>query len=147
MTIPPFLIPILAGVCAQALKPIISREWRDEQAQRDDLRPRYGGMPSAHTAFAVSLVTIVGLVDGVSSGSFAVSLGLLIFVLDDALRLRIFLGRFGSTLNKLTSRLPDRERHELPPIEERMGHTIPEVLAGTVVGLVVTFAIWFIEAL
>jgi uncharacterized protein len=145
VTIPSFLVPIFAGLFAQALKPIFNQEWRREQAERLDPRPRYGGMPSAHTAFATSLATIVILLDGPLSTTFAITVTLLIFILDDALRLRVFLGRFGIVIRRLVSGLTQQERDALPPIEQKIGHTIPEVLAGAVVGILSTIALWFLD--
>ncbi len=145
MTIPLFLVPILAGLIAQALKPVLNKEWRQEQATRKDLRPRYGGMPSAHTAFATSLATIVSLVEGMGSASFALSISILIFILDDALRLRVFLGRFGRVLNRTIPLLPESERKDLPDIEQRIGHTVPEVIGGAIVGILVSVCIWLLD--
>lgn len=146
MTIPPFLIPIAAGLFAQALKPLMSRDWRRDQASRIDPRPRYGGMPSAHTAFATSIAATTAFVDGIHAMTFALAIAFLILVLDDALRLRVFLGRFGIAINLLIPSLSAEDRSRIPPIERRIGHTIPEVLAGAVVGLVVTIAIWLLDS-
>lgn len=145
MPVPPFLIPILAGLVAQALKPLCSRDHRDEQARTLDPRPRYGGMPSAHVASATSLAAVVGITEGPSSAIFAIAVAILIFVLDDALRLRIFLGRYGIALRRLLRRLPPDDTKDLPPIELRLGHTVPEVLGGMTVGILVTFLVALLE--
>lgn len=145
MTFPLFLIPILAGLVAQALKPVFTRDHRDEQAQTLDPRPRYGGMPSAHIAFVTSLAAVAGLAAGVASALFAIAVAMFIFVLDDALRLRIFLGRYGVALRRLLERTPPEARKDLPPIEWRMGHTVPEVLGGMAVGLFVTLLVLLFE--
>lgn len=146
MTVPPFLVPIAAGLVAQALKPLMSREWRTDQAQRIDPRPRYGGMPSAHTAFATSVATMMALLDGIHSTTFALAVALLVIVLDDALRLRVFLGRFGTAIRFLSSLLPIHSRERLPQIEQRMGHSIPEVFVGALVGIAVTVAMWTFDS-
>jgi acid phosphatase family membrane protein YuiD len=142
MTLPPFLVPIAAGLFAQALKPLISRNWRKDQTTRLDPRPRYGGMPSAHTAFSTSLATLVGLVEGAQTVNFALAIAFLIFVLDDALRLRVFLSRFGIAIHRIAAILPVHSRENLPPIEERIGHSVPEVLAGAVIGILTTVLVW-----
>lgn len=146
MTIPLFLIPLIAGLVAQALKPLFARDRRNEQAATLDTRPRYGGMPSAHVAFATSLMTATGIAEGPASALFAVAVAMLIFVLDDALRLRIFLGRYGVALRRLLERSPRAVRKDLPPIEWQMGHTVPEVFGGITVGLLVTLAIFLLES-
>lgn len=147
MTVPLFLIPILAGLVAQALKPIFNRDQRDEQARTLDPRPKYGGMPSAHAAFGSALVFVAAIKEGPASAVFAVALAIFILIVDDALRLRVFLGRYGLSLHRLLQRLPLRERRQLPPVESRLGHTLPEVAGGVVVGVVVTFAILVLEEL
>ncbi len=145
MTIPLFLIPIVSALVAQGLKPIFSRAWRDDQATRLDPRPRYGGMPSAHASFASSLTLTVAVAEGISSAAFAIAAVVLILVLDDALRLRIFLGRYGIAIRRLLDQAPAASR-DLPPIEWRMGHTLPEVLGGLLVGVLCTLLILALDS-
>lgn len=145
MSFPLFLIPVLAGLVAQALKPIFSRDQRNEQAARLDPRPRYGGMPSAHAALATSLAFVAAYSAGFDSGVFAVAAVIFILVVDDALRLRIFLGRYGVALQRLMGKLPQTEQKTLPPIENRMGHNVPEVVGGIVVGIFVTVLVLVLE--
>ena len=103
--------------------------------------PHYGGMPSAHTAFAFSLATLVLWTEGISSVAFALTSTVVIFILDDALRMRIFLGRHGFSLRKLISELPPEKRQGFPHLEAQLGHKPLEVLAGAVLGTVVTLVI------
>lgn len=139
MNVPWFLIPILCGLAAQALKPFLNKK-RDAQSLN---LPRYGGMPSAHTAFAVSLATVVGLAGGFASVSFALATAFLVYTLDDALRMRIFLGRYGWALKHLVQKLPDKEQKDYPYIEQQLGHKPPEVVAGAVLGFALTLIVWF----
>ena len=141
MPIPLFLIPILSALVAQGLKPLLNRDWRKRLHDEGLAIPRYGGMPSAHTSFAISLATVIGLVDGLGSTSFVIAAAVVIFILDDALRMRIFLGRYGTVLSTLLQRIPESEREDLPYLEKQLGHTVPEVIAGGIVGLVVSLAL------
>lgn len=100
--------------------------------------PRYGGMPSAHTAFAFSLATVVGMTEGFSSTAFAITAVMVTVILDDALRMRIFLGRYGAALRRLITRLPESEQQAFPYLEERLGHTWGEVIVGAVFGVGLT---------
>lgn len=145
MSFPLFLLPILAGLAAQALKPLFSRRWREDQARRLDPRPRYGGMPSAHAAFASSLLAVAYVAEGWNSAAFAIAVAIFILVLDDALRLRIFLGRYGAALQRLVGKLPKADQKTLPPIEHRMGHNVPEVVGGVLVGLLVTLVVFWVD--
>ena len=48
-------------------------------------------MPSAHTAFAISLLMSIGYFEGVHTGSFAVAFALAFVIIDDAARIRMHL--------------------------------------------------------
>ncbi len=141
MPFPLFLIPIAAGLIAQLIKPFINKGWYLHFVDEGDLLPRYGGMPSAHTAFAFSLLTLVIITDGFNSSSFAVAAAVAIFVLDDALRMRIFLGRHGEALRRLIAQRPLPEQKEYPHLEARLGHKPREVLAGAALGTILTLII------
>ncbi len=143
MPLPLFLIPILVGLAAQGLKPLFNAQWYAELKEAGRKIPRYGGMPSAHTAFSFSLATVVALVDGLSSTSFAVAASLVVFILDDALRMRFFLSRHGEALHKLISRLPLEQQGAYPYLEARMGHTLSEVTVGAALGVGLTLVIMF----
>jgi len=65
----------------------------------------HGHMPSAHTGFIVSLVTAVGYYNGVDSAAFAVAFVLAIITIDDAVRLRMYMGDQGRYLNKIIENL------------------------------------------
>lgn len=145
MYFPPFIIPIVVGIFTQLLKPFLNRDWRAEHQGRMEVLPQYGGMPSAHTAFATSLATIVSLVDGINSITFAIAICVMIFILDDALRLRVFLGRFGVAIRRLVKILPEEERKNLPHIEGRIGHRVSEVIVGAFVGIFLTIVLWTID--
>lgn len=141
MTLPLFLVPILTGLIAQGMKPWLNKRLYATMGKGNRKLPRYGGMPSAHSAFAFSLATTVGVVDGFLSSNFAIAAAFLIFILDDALRMRMFLGHYGRALKILTKRLPQEQRQGLPYIEARLGHTPKEVAAGAILGIIITLII------
>ena len=93
-----FLVPIFVGLLIQAIKFIIF-------SVRHGWKPEYifthGHMPSAHTAFAVALLTSIGYYEGIHSGAFAVTVGLAFLIVDDAVRIRMYLGDQGRYLNML----------------------------------------------
>lgn len=136
-----FLVPVVVGLLAQAVKPLLNKQWYAHLTEGGKKIPRYGGMPSAHTAFATSLVTVAALTEGVGSPLFVIAVALLIFVLDDALRMRIFLSRHGEALQRLVDRLPEGERRQFPHLEDRLGHKLTEVVAGAILGIVATWII------
>ncbi len=129
-----FIIPIIVGVIAQLIKFVIystRHGWDIKYAMT------HGHMPSAHTAFIVSLVTAVGYYEGVATGAFAVSVALAIIVIDDAARLRMYMGDQGRYLNMLIRQLNVSEE-QFPRLHERMGHRVSEVIIGGILGFAFT---------
>jgi len=129
-----FIIPVAVGVFIQVAKFIaysIKHGWDIHYVMT------HGHMPSAHTAFIVALVTSVGYYDGISSGSFTVALALAIIVIDDAARLRVYMGDQGRYLNMLIRQLNINEE-QFPRLKERVGHRISEVIVGGILGFVLT---------
>ncbi|MEI7426192.1 MAG: divergent PAP2 family protein [Candidatus Moraniibacteriota bacterium] len=98
----------------------------------------YGHMPSAHTGFMASLVTSVGYYAGINSGAFTVSVALAIIVIDDALRLRIYMGDQGRRLNFIIEQLKI-SKTEFPRLKERVGHRKSEVIVGAILGFLLTY--------
>jgi acid phosphatase family membrane protein YuiD len=129
-----FLIPITVGIIAQAIKFVLyslKHGW--------DIRYAFthGHMPSAHTAFAISIVTSVAHFEGIGDGTFAVAIALAFLIIDDATRLRMHLGDQGRYLNMLIEQLNISEE-QYPHLKERMGHKVSEVFAGAILGFVLT---------
>ncbi|MEX1997335.1 MAG: divergent PAP2 family protein [Candidatus Andersenbacteria bacterium] len=143
MSIPLFVIPIICGLLAQALKPFINQQWYATMSPDGKKLPRYGGMPSAHSAFAFSIATIIGVTDGIFSTTFIIAMALLVLILDDALRMRIFLSRHGQALRRLIQKLPAEERRSYPYLESRLGHKPLEVAAGGALGVIVSLLLLF----
>ena len=129
-----FIIPLIVGLVVQVIKFIlysIKHGWDIKYIMT------HGHMPSAHTAFMVSLVTSVGIYEGVNSGAFAVAVAMGFIVIDDAVRLRMILGDQGRYLNMLIEQLKISEE-QFPRLKERVGHRISEVIVGGILGFALT---------
>ena len=129
-----FLIPVLVAIIAQAIKFVLyslKHGW--------DIRYAFthGHMPSAHTAFAVSLLVSVGFYEGITDGTFAVAFALAFLIIDDAARLRMYLGDQGRYLNMLIEQL-DVDSKKFPRLKERTGHRISEIIVGAIVGFILS---------
>lgn len=98
----------------------------------------YGHMPSVHTALMVSMITSIGNYEGINSGSFAVAVVLAILIIDDATRLRVYLGDLGRYLNMVLEKMNIKGKDEYPRLKERMGHRLNEVVAGGIIGFSLT---------
>ncbi|HWQ59551.1 MAG TPA: divergent PAP2 family protein [Candidatus Fimivivens sp.] len=129
-----FLVPVAVGLGTQMVKFVIftvKHGWKPEYMFT------HGHMPSAHTAFAVSLATSVGWYEGVGSGSFAVAAALAFVLVDDAARIRMYLGDQGRYLNMLVEQL-NIDESKFPRLKERVGHRVSEVIVGALIGFFVT---------
>ncbi|MFP4509766.1 MAG: divergent PAP2 family protein [Spirochaetaceae bacterium] len=91
----------------------------------------FGGFPSGHAAFTASVTVGAGMQAGFDSAVFAVSLVLTTIVLHDAVRVRGGVQRLGTAYNE------DRRERGLEPLPLLHGHTVPEIIAGVVVGSLV----------
>lgn len=132
-----FLIPIAVGVVVQAIKFIVfslKHGWDINYAMT------HGHMPSAHTGFIVALVTSVGYYEGLSTGAFTVAVALAVIVIDDAARLRMYMGDQGRYLNMLIRQLNVSEE-QFPRLQERVGHRVSEVIVGGILGFILTIAL------
>ncbi|MCX7786708.1 MAG: divergent PAP2 family protein [Spirochaetes bacterium] len=90
-----------------------------------------GGIPSAHAAFVTSLTVGIGLRSGFDSDLFAVSFVFSAIVIYDAFRLRGAVERHAKLLNRITSRYYPEEHENL---NERIGHSLGEILSGILIG-------------
>lgn len=90
-----------------------------------------GGMPSAHSAFVTALTVAVGMRAGPASEVFSVSFVFATIVVYDSLRLRRTVQRQSELLNRLVRRYHPEEEANL---SEMVGHTPAEVLAGVILG-------------
>lgn len=137
---PPLALALLALVSVQLLKfggtLILER--------RVDVRRLLGtgGMPSSHSASASALATSVGLAAGWGSPLFAVAAYFALVVLYDATGIRRAAGRQAAVLNRMLEELKEHHTIEGDRLIELLGHTPLEVVAGTVYGIVLAFALY-----
>ena len=131
------IIPLVAGALAQIIKFIIRSNqqkisWRYVFA--------YSGMPSGHSSIVVSLAVILGLEAGFDSPLFAVGAILALIVIRDALGIRRYLGQHGKMLNTLIKDLDEDHvlDREYPHLVEQIGHTPAQVVAGSLLGFIVS---------
>jgi len=88
-----------------------------------------GGFPSAHTAFVAALTVSVGIRSGFGSDVFSVAAVFSAIVMYDAFRLRGHVQHHAQVINRNVIAGTDEE-----PVSEMVGHSIPEILAGAVIG-------------
>ena len=130
------LAVLVGGFGAQLLKLLIfffrhkSLSWHDLVVT--------GGMPSSHSAFVVSLASIVYLEEGLST-AFVISLVLAMIVLRDAFGVRRTVGMEGKQIEKLL------RLHKLKSkFHYSMGHTPLQVVIGATLGLASSLLVYFL---
>jgi len=94
-----------------------------------------GGMPSSHSAFVIAMATSTGLIDGFSSTTFALAMGIALVVMYDAAGLRRAAGKMAATLNKIVAHVYEAPTSE--KLKELLGHTPVEVFVGAILGIFV----------
>ncbi|MDP3900274.1 MAG: divergent PAP2 family protein [bacterium] len=131
------ILPLTATFLAQALKFFIK-----SNQKKFNLRSAfsYSGMPSGHSALVISLAVIMGLETGWDSPLFSFTAIYAFLVIRDALGLRRFIGRHSTIINKLVKDLGDDDvlEENYPKLIENIGHTIPQVVVGGLIGAVVS---------
>jgi acid phosphatase family membrane protein YuiD len=90
-------------------------------------------MPSAHSASVVALLTVVGGLDGVDTGIFAVAALFAAIVMYDAVMVRRSSGEQGAALTVLLK----NQDSKIPMPRVAKGHTPVEVAVGALLGLAV----------
>ena len=137
------ILPLLSLFAAQVLKSFIK-----SNHQKFSVRSlmAYSGMPSGHSALVVSLATIIGLTEKISSPLFAMSFILATIIIRDALGLRRYLGQHSHVLNILIKDLKNDQvlDQKYPHLLERIGHTPAQVLAGASLGFAVSLIGYFL---
>lgn len=129
--------PVLAWFLAQSIKFV----YYYIKNRKLDFRKLIasGGMPSSHTAFTVSLATILGIHNGFSSDIFALAVIFSLIVMADAAGVRRAAGKQAEVLNKLVN---STEHIQLDKqLKELLGHTPVEVFAGAALGIIMGIAL------
>jgi len=132
------LASLIAAIVAQLVKMIIYSVKHKSFSFNRALG--YGGWPSSHAALVASLSTGIYLLQG-ASPVFAVSVILALVVIRDALGLRGYLQEHGKILNKLIKDLPDNLEYKYPVLEEKIAHTIFQLISGAILGILIVFFI------
>ncbi len=94
-----------------------------------------GGMPSSHTAFIAALATCIALSEGPRSPIFGLALGLVILTSVDAAGLRRSAGFQAERINQILEELYKGRRGKPKKVKETLGHTLPEVMVGVLLGV------------
>lgn len=101
-----------------------------------------GGMPSAHTASVCALAICIAHTCGVTSPIFAIAVCFMAVVIYDAMGVRRAAGEQAKVINRMVD-IMEKEGSEITEkdLKEYLGHTPIEVLAGLLLGILVSLAL------
>ncbi|MFA6348253.1 MAG: divergent PAP2 family protein [Candidatus Paceibacterota bacterium] len=100
-----------------------------------------GGFPSSHSATCVALVAAIGLIDGLNTPVFAVSVILAVFIIYDAKVIRVAAGKQAQSLNKVLDMIEEDTGERMEKLKEILGHSLLEILCGGLVGVLAALII------
>ena len=133
------IVPAGAWLVAQLIKVIIYSI--QERRLLLYYMVRMGGMPSAHSATVCSLATAVGIIEGIDSTIFAVSVFFAFLVMYDAAGVRKTVGTHSNIINRMLDELFKGHPEFELRFRELIGHTRLEIGAGALLGILL--ALWW----
>jgi acid phosphatase family membrane protein YuiD len=100
-----------------------------------------GGMPSSHAAGATALALSSGLELGFSSPIFALAFVFALVTMFDAQGVRRSAGKQAKILNKILDDIHWQGKIKEDKLKELLGHTPIQVIAGSIIGALITLAL------
>ncbi|ONK57187.1 uncharacterized protein A4U43_C10F17490 [Asparagus officinalis] len=131
--------PLISAFAAFAIAQLIKffTSWYKEKRWDAKQLIGSGGMPSSHSATVTALAVSIGFQDGFGGSIFATSMILACVVMYDAFGVRLHAGRQAEVLNQIVYDLPaEHPLADSRPLQELLGHTPPQVIAGAILGAV-----------
>jgi acid phosphatase family membrane protein YuiD len=132
---------LLAQVVKVPIYLITNRLWNPKLAFST------GGMPSSHSAAVSSLTTAIGIVEGISSAAFAISVVLSAITMFDAAGIRRHAGIHATFINRLVaaerSNVLDDNNNNPNTLKELLGHQPIEVIAGAIFGILISILLYW----
>lgn len=106
-----------------------------------------GGMPSSHAAMVIALLVGVGIVEGIPSTFFIITLIFSLAIIYEAIGVRRAVGKQAEVLNQIIRNVSREKEIRLHTgekekyLKETLGHNPLEVLVGSIIGLIMAL-VW-----
>ncbi len=103
-----------------------------------------GGLPSSHSSLVTAVTLTIGLQEGFGSAIFALSAAIAMVVIYDAAGVRRQAGIHAERINEImnhffeSGQLPEKE------LKEMLGHTPFEVIAGILLGVLISLTLFWV---
>jgi hypothetical protein len=101
-------------------------------------------MPSSHSALVTSLSTSIAIRNGLESDLFILSLFFALVVIRDAVGVRRSSGIQAKTINEMGDSLSQKKVLNYRPIKEVDGHKPIEVIVGSLLGVSMSLAFFYL---
>jgi acid phosphatase family membrane protein YuiD len=140
---PIFLSAVFSLLIAQFLKSVVNILRSKAKSFKEVLATFFwktGGMPSSHSALAISIATAIALREGLNTSIFILALFFALVVIRDAIGVRRAAGLQAKALNQLGKDLGARLGISYRPVKEVHGHNPPEVIVGSLLGFFIALA-------
>ena len=128
------LVPFFSLIVSQIIKFIIETI-KYKKVCLERLFNGSGGMPSTHSAFVSSLTTLIYIYYGSNSQYFAISFIFSLIIIYDSVGVRYESGKHAEIINIITN-----NKNKL---KEKLGHTLPEVICGIILGIMISLIYYF----
>lgn len=140
---PVFLSAIFSLLTAQFLKAVVNIFRSKARNFREVILTFFwktGGMPSSHSALAVSIATAIAFRQGPDTSIFILAAFFSLVVIRDAMGVRRAAGLQAKALNLLGKELNARDGIPYRPVKEVHGHSPAEVVVGSLLGFFIALA-------
>ncbi len=138
-----FLSVVIATILAQVIK-LLNKLAQTKKFDWTKLWET-GGMPSCHAAIASALALSVFIKEGGITTLTIVTAFLCIIIIRDAFGIRQEVKKQAKSINTIIKKLDLKKEHGIKRVSECAGHNFTEVVSGILLGVFVTYAVFFFE--
>lgn len=103
-----------------------------------------GGFPSSHSALVTSVTLSIGFQEGFGSPLFALAFAVSMIVVYDAAGVRRQAGIHAERINELMKGFFESRQFPEAELKEVLGHTPFEVIAGVILGVLISLAVYWL---
>lgn len=145
MHLPSFFIPLIVWAVIQGIKVLVDIISHKQKLWFASFWKSWG-FPSVHSGISSSITTLVWLLYGIHSIYFAICVTFAFLFWYDAANVRYEAGKHAQYINEIKDELRSFSfiDYKLQDLQERLGHTVVEVVGGIIVGFILTMLIYYI---
>ena len=101
-----------------------------------------GGLPSSHSALVTAVALSIGFQEGFGTSLFALAVSIALIVIYDAAGVRRQAGIHAARINELMKNFFESRQFPDEDLKEMLGHTPFEVIAGVLLGILISLTLY-----